>query len=160
MTRSLAMLALAAGLAAGAAPARADGVEGVWLTEKGKVAVELFRCGAELCGRIVWLARPRWSEGTLKRDERNPDPALRDRPWCGIEVISGLRRDGGGDDWEDGSFYYPKDGKSFDLALRPNGDGTLKVWAYLGVKLLGKTEIWTRPEGALPGCEPADGSGL
>lgn len=151
MTRHLATLAVVLALAIAGA-ARADGIEGVWLTGKKAVGVELYPCGGTTCGKIVWLAKPRWSEGTLKRDERNPDPALRDRPWCGIEVITGLRRNGAA--WEGGSFYYPKDGKSFDLEIRENGDGTLKVRAYLGVKLLGKTETWTRPEGALPGCEP------
>ncbi|MBK0400294.1 DUF2147 domain-containing protein [Limibaculum sp. M0105] len=158
MTRFSAVFALAAALGLGSAAAQAAGVEGVWLTEKGKVAVELYPCGERMCGKIVWLEKPRWSEGTLKRDERNPDPALRERPWCGIEVISGLRPDGR--DWEDGSFYYPKEGKTFDLEMRQNGDDTLKVRAYLGVKLLGKTEIWTRANGELPGCEPDDGSGL
>ncbi|MCL5775977.1 DUF2147 domain-containing protein [Limibaculum sp. FT325] len=156
MTRLFAIATLALALGAGTAPAA--GVEGVWLTGKKQVGVELYRCGAQLCGKIVWLEKPRWSEGTLKRDEHNPDPALRDRPWCGIEVISGLQRNGRG--WEEGSFYYPKDGKSFDLELHENGDGTLKVRAYLGIKLLGKTETWTRPEGSLPGCEPDDGSGI
>lgn len=150
MIRLIAIAALAVALGAGGA--RAAGVEGVWLTEKRKVAVELYPCGAAMCGKIVWLAKPRSRDGTLRRDVRNPDPALRDRPWCGIEVIRGLRRDGPG--WADGRFYYPKEGKSFDIDLSDAGDGTLEVRAYLGIKLLGKTEVWTRPEGALPGCEP------
>ena len=30
-----------------------------------------------LCGRIFWLQAPRDAQGQLKRDRRNPDPALR-----------------------------------------------------------------------------------
>jgi uncharacterized protein (DUF2147 family) len=137
-------------LLATATRAEAGAIDGVWLTGKKEVGVELYECDEGLCGKIVWLAKPRWSDNQLKRDERNPDPALRDRHWCGIEVISGLTPDGG--NWESGDFYYPKDGKTYDIDIEPRGDGTLKVRAYLGVKLLGKTEIWTRPDGSLGGC--------
>ena len=134
--------------------AEAAAIEGVWLTGKKEVGVDLYACGSRLCGRIVWLAKPRWSDNQLKMDERNPDPALRDRHWCGIEVISGLKPNGG--DWESGDFYDPKDGKTYDIDIEPSADGTLKVRAYLGVKLLGRTEVWTRPDGTLPGCVAAN----
>ena len=144
-----AMLALTPAFAA----AGTEAPLGTWLTGKRKVAVDFYQCGERLCGRIVWLAKPRWSEGTLKRDERNPDPALRDRLWCGIEAVTGLRPDGPGR-WKKGLFYNPKDGNSYDLDLRAGPDGTLKARAYFGLRLFGKSETWVRPEGPLPGCVP------
>ena len=154
MYRQFAALAVLA-LAALTSPLRAASpVEGVWLTEKRQVGVELYSCGERLCGKIVWLAKPRWSEGTLKLDERNPDPALRGRHWCGIEVISDLRPRNG--NWVEGRFYYPKDGNNYDIEIRPKENGTLTVRAYKGLKIFGKSEVWTRAEKPLPGCEAAE----
>lgn len=152
MRRILSAFIIAA-LALTALPVRAaDAPFGVWLTEKGKVAVELFDCDGAMCGQVVWLDKPRYRSGELKIDRENPDPALRDRPWCGIQVIRGLRQNGDGD-WEGGKFYYPKEGATFDIEIEPRRNGTLKVSAFLGIKILGKTETWSRADGPLPSCE-------
>lgn len=144
-----------AGVPAGASPATeaaSSPIVGHWLSEKEKLVVEFYPCKDELCGRIVWLANPYRSDGKPKRDDRNPDPALRDRPYCGMEVIHGLSPAGDGV-WEDGRAYDPKRGRSFDLEVRVRNEDEIKVRAYLGIKLLGKTEVWTRagPEQEL-GC--------
>lgn len=135
--------------AAGGASAAAAEVTGLRLSEKEKVAVELFRCDDRLCGRIAWMAEPYGDEG-LKRDTENPDPAARDRPWCGLSVITDLER-AGADRWDDGAFYYPKHGRSYDLKLQ-RVDDRLRMRAFLGLELLGRTETWTRPDESLPGC--------
>lgn len=138
-------IALTASGAAGAAPA--DGgaeILGHWLSEKEKLIVEFYPCGDEICGRIAWLAKTH-KDGKLRRDVKNPDPALRDRPWCGIEVIRGLEPEGDGE-WEGGHVYDPKRGKTYKLAAEAKGDDRLKLRAYMGIKLLGKTETWTRPD--------------
>lgn len=146
----LAGLALAGGLSAARAGDGDAALEGRWLTGKGGVAVTLFPCGEAYCGRIDWLENPRYRGGELRVDQHNPDPALRSRPWCGITSITGLKPDGDGA-WTGGTFYYPKDGNNYDLDIETRGDG-LKVYAYLGIRLLGKTETWTRAPDDLPGC--------
>lgn len=154
-----AALLLAAALSAPAAASDADStdpaaaVAGLWMTGKRTAAVELYACGAALCGRIAWMADPFGPDGDLKRDRDNPDPALRERPWCGIEVISGLERDGP-DAWDGGAFYYPKHGRTYRLALERQGE-RLRLRAYLGVKLLGRTETWERAGPEIGGCPPA-----
>ncbi len=117
---------------------------GYWLSSKKKVVVEIYGCEENLCGKIVWLAKPYRKSGEFKRDNKNPDPALRDRGWCGIEVITGLtpKRD---DFWKNGRFYYPKKGKTYDVDIKLKDDDRLELRAYLGIRLLGKSEIWTRP---------------
>ncbi|MEM7507123.1 MAG: DUF2147 domain-containing protein [Pseudomonadota bacterium] len=131
----------------------AQGPYGLWLTEKRKVAINLAPCGEEMCGEIVWLAKPYTKSGILKRDVENPDPALRDRPWCGITVITGLRQKKAGV-WKSGEFYFPKDGRRYDLEIKQVGD-QLKVYAFLGVKLLGKSEKWSRADPEKIGCVEA-----
>src|SRR5206468_2843390 len=45
-------------LASVTAAAQRQGPEGIWLTEDRDGAVEIFNCGAHLCGRIGWQQSP------------------------------------------------------------------------------------------------------
>ena len=141
----LAIIAACSGAGAGVAATDPSGVTGLWLSAKEKVVIELYPCGDELCGDIVWLAKPFRKSGEFKRDKKNPDPSLRDRGWCGIQVINGLEANGK-DGWENGKFYYPKMGRSFDLDIELKSDDAIEIRAYLGIPLLGKAETWTRAE--------------
>ena len=60
-------------------PASAEVPDGTWLFAN-RVAVDVFECRGLVCGRIVWLLRPRMPDGQPDVDRRNPDPALRQRP--------------------------------------------------------------------------------
>jgi uncharacterized protein (DUF2147 family) len=118
---------------------------GNWMAESEKIAIELYRCEEYLCGKIIWVIKPYRNNGEFKRDKRNPDPALRQRGYCGIEVVRGLR---GKNDrvWRHGTFYYPKKGRSFDLDIKLKDDDRLELRAYLGIRLLGMSETWLRPD--------------
>ena len=133
-----------------ALPVAAESLEGRWLTGKRKVAVTLFPCQDAYCGRIDWLAKPYRKDGTLKIDSDNPDPSLRERPYCGIQIISDLRVKKPGV-WSGGNLYNPQDGRTYDIEIKTDGEG-LRVRAYLGIKLLGKTEDWIRAPAETPGC--------
>lgn len=131
------------------APAAAEGATeppiGLWLTGKKGVVVDLFACGEDtLCGRTVWLKKMTYKDGAPRLDKNNPDPALRDRHWCGIQVIRNVKAVSPGV-WDGGKVYDPKTGQTFDLEIRSDGGG-LKVRGYMGVKFLGRSETWTRAE--------------
>lgn len=131
---------------------------GLWLTEKKGLIVDLYECGEDaLCGRTVWMRKMTGKDGAPRLDAKNPDPALRDRHWCGIEVITGLREKEGR--WVGGLVYDPKTGQTFDFELNPAGE-RLEARGYLGVPLLGKTEIWSRaaPEDVSFCHAPASGA--
>lgn len=153
--RAIALTCLVLGAGAAAAAPAEPGVTGFWLTGKRKAVVELYACGDALCGRIAWLAEPRGADGALRRDRRNPDPARRARPWCGMTVITGLEPDGPGR-WEDGTFYYPKHGRDYAIRIAREG-ARLKVRAYLGLPLLGRSETWTPAGEERRGCPDAAG---
>jgi uncharacterized protein (DUF2147 family) len=129
----------------------ADGIVGVWLDDTGQGAVEIQRCGIQLCGRIVWLKSPADRSGRPLTDGYNPDARKRSRPICGLDVIGGLKPHRGGA-WDEGWIYDPKDGKSYDVALRLAGPDRLEVTGYLGVKWLSETFTWTRAPGNLALC--------
>jgi hypothetical protein len=69
-------------------PASSEAPNGTWLFAN-RVAVEVFECSGLVCGRIVWLLRPRAPDGQPDVDRLNPDPILRQRPLCGLTIILG-----------------------------------------------------------------------
>lgn len=134
--------------------ARPPGYVGIWIDETGNGAVQLARCGEELCGRIVWLRNPNGGDGAPLTDVLNPIEQERARLVCGMQVVGGLRRQGDGS-WDAGWIYDPKDGKRHDVAMRLRASDRLEVTGYLGVKLLSEKLIWKRAGARLPLCVPS-----
>jgi uncharacterized protein (DUF2147 family) len=129
----------------------ADGVTGVWLDQPGKGAVDIEPCGGKLCGRIVWLKAPLDASGRPKTDTHNAQAALQSRPICGLSVLWDFQPDGE-DAWSGGRIYDPEKGETYRSNLHRQPDGTLHVRGYLGISLLGRTEIWTRPTQPVVPC--------
>ena len=152
-TRAAACLLVALALAAPAGAA-ADGggaadVHGVWVDhregDKRKVAVWIEDCDGRLCGRIYWLKKPMSAGGHAKLDRHNPDAALRDRPLCGLRILTGFRHAADGT-WNAGQIYNPNDGRTFSSTMALQSDGSLRIRGYVGFSLFGRTVEWVRPE--------------
>ena len=141
--KSLALLlASTIGGIANAHTASAEVPEGVWLVD-GEAAVQIFACNSLLCGRIRWLQAPRDSQGQLKRDARNPDPALRQRDVCGLTIVRDLRSTGP-NHWDDGWLYNPASGKTYSIKMELTSSGALVARLYLGTALIGESKTLTR----------------
>ena len=125
------------------ATARADTPVGLW--ETGESHVEIYRCGERLCGRIAALDEPLNAEGHPKADTNNPEPALRDRPILGMDLIAGFSRKSD-KRWVGGTIYDPRDGKTYKCKMTLKANDTLEVRGYVGLSLFGKTVVWTRIE--------------
>ncbi|MEL6316284.1 MAG: DUF2147 domain-containing protein [Pseudomonadota bacterium] len=124
-----------------------DPIFGRWLVKSERAVIEFAPCAenaTRACGRIVWMAAPRAEDGALKRDAVNPDPALRDRPICGLRIVSGLKRANVGE-WVRGEIYDALRGARFDVEARIVGPRKLKVRGYVLVGLFGRSQVWTRP---------------
>lgn len=133
-------------------------VEGRWLTEEKSGVVEIYRCGdGALCGRLVWLRmKPTdQKQNPEALDLRNPQPALRNRPLCGLIIMWGFRQEQGQNQWSGGSLYDPESGNTYSgkIALEPNG--TVHLRGYIGVSLFGRSEDWTRYTQTIARC-PAE----
>ena len=129
----------------------ADPAYGYWLTENRKAIVRIEPCGGDTCGRMVWVENAIDGAGQPKRDLRNSDAAMRDRPICGLELVGGLDRADSGT-WQDGWLYNPKDGATYSAEIRAVSPSELEVRGYLGVPMLGKSQIWTRVGDDRGGC--------
>ncbi len=123
-------------------PASSEVPEGTWLFAN-RVAVQVFACSGLVCGKIVWLLRPRTPSGQPDVDYLNPDATLRRRPLCGLTIIWGLRPDGPGH-WSNGWLYDPKDGITYDVTAERTAPNTISARVYRGAPLLGRTEILLR----------------
>ena len=124
--------------------------QGVWLIDA-KVAVQIFDCSNLLCGRILWLEKPRNAQGQLDLDRKNPNPALRQRQLCGLTIFWGLHP-AGPDHWTGGWFYNPDDGKTYNIAADLTSADTITARIYEGFRLFGETKILRRvPQGTSEG---------
>jgi uncharacterized protein (DUF2147 family) len=130
------------GLAAQASGA--DAFTGTWQTPKAKV--KIFKAtNGKYYGNIVALNEPNDANGKPKKDIHNPDPKLRDRGLIGLQILRGFKYDGN-NVWEDGRIYNPEDGKDYSCKITlKDGGKTLEVRGYIGISLIGKTQIWKRP---------------
>ena len=79
------------------------------------------------------------SQGQLKRDMKNPDPALRQRELCGLTVLWGLRSSGP-NHWDDGWFYYPTSGTTYNIKMELTSSDALVARFYQGTSFVGETE--------------------
>ena len=133
----LALLLLALLLLPGRAATaqEADAILGTYLNEKQTAHIEIFKDGAAYSGRIVWHKENR-------KDYKNPDPALQDRPLVGLVFLKGFVYDPEEKEWDDGEVYAPDDGKTYSGYLWL-GDGVLKMRGYVGIPLFGRTAVLT-----------------
>jgi uncharacterized protein (DUF2147 family) len=104
-----------------------------------------------LCGRIYWQKKPFSAAGQPKQDRHNPDAALRDRPLCGLRILTGFRRAKEGT-WNAGRIYNPNDGRTYSSTLQLAADGSLRIRGFVGLSLFGKTVEWVRPQETLERC--------
>jgi uncharacterized protein (DUF2147 family) len=127
--------------------AQATSPLGVWATEEAKSTVKIVDCGGKLCGTIVSLKEPLDDKGKEKVDEHNPDKGLQTRKILGLPLLSGfVKAKDETNVWEDGRIYNPEDGETYKCTLTLKDAGTLRVRGYIGIPMLGKTQIWTRVE--------------
>jgi uncharacterized protein (DUF2147 family) len=125
--------------------------QGPWLDQTKRAVILIAPCGAALCGNIEWLKPPAPGTNPPTTDIHNPDASLQNRPLCGLTMLGGFVPDGSGG-WTGGWIYDPALGKTYKSVMHVNADGTLHVRGYIGIPMLGRTEIWTRPPAALPHC--------
>ncbi len=123
---------------------KATDILGFWLSEEGRAVIEITQDGDEFKGKLVWLKVLADGEVKEKLDDKNPDESLRSRSLLGLENLKGFHFDDG--EWEDGTIYDPKSGKTYSSYMELKDQDTLKIRGYVGISLLGKTTIWKRQD--------------
>ncbi len=130
--------------------AGADDVLGVWNNEEKDARIEVLKCGEKYCGIIIWLKEPNYpagstegTPGTPRLDNHNPDPARRNRPVFGLQIVRDFAFVGDSL-WKGGTVYDPKVGKTYSGKMTLVSPNVLKLRGYIGISLLGRSTTWTR----------------
>ena len=125
---------------------KADDILGVWLNADKDAHIEIYQQDGKFFGKIVWMLNPNDPEtGQPKTDNLNPDESLQSRPRMGLILLKDFVFDD--DEWEDGTIYDPKSGKTYSCYMEfedLKDLNKLKIRGYIGVSLIGKTTYWTR----------------
>jgi uncharacterized protein (DUF2147 family) len=120
-----------------------DDILGVWLNEDKDAHVEVYKEGDKYFGKIVWLKFPNDEvTGKPKVDDENPDESLQNEPVLGLVLLKDFVFDE--DEWDSGTIYDPKNGKTYDCYMVLKDKDNLKIRGYIGISLLGRTTYWTR----------------
>ena len=117
-------------------------IEGKWKTiddetKQAKSIVEIYKkSDGKYYGKVSQLLiKPTNPNCTGCKDDRKGKPILR------MEIIRGLEKDG--DEFTDGTITDPKTGKTYKCTITKSGD-KLNVRGYMGVSLLGRTQVWQK----------------
>ena len=102
-----------------ASAAVAEDAAGTWVMENGKVTIRISRCGPDLCGTIVGMAKPLDKKGRPKRDKKNPDAGKRARPLIGLRILHNMQPSGDGS-WQ-GVIYNADDGNTYTSLMKLRG---------------------------------------
>ena len=122
----------------------ADQLIGVWAPSNGRALVKIQNIAGKYYGRIVKLKEPNDPEtGEPKLDKSNPDESLRSTPLLGIRMLKDFVYEGD-NEWGEGTIYDPQNGSLYSSTIKLKKDGTLDIRGYIGVKALGRTDVWKR----------------
>jgi uncharacterized protein (DUF2147 family) len=128
-----------------AGPPSGKSVLGEWKTPNGSV-VDIYKCGNNVCARLIEVSK----QAPSHVDVQNPNPALRKRPLCGLEIGYGFHLTNE-NHAQDGRLYDPESGNTYSGWMTADGN-TLQLRGYIGISLFGRTETWTRAQGDVSSC--------
>ena len=84
----------------------------------------------------------------ILHSDRGPNPLcddcpgeLRGKPVKGLVILWGLK-DAKENNWKGGEIIDPKNGKIYKAKLHLREDGKLEVRGFIGISLLGRTQVW------------------
>lgn len=116
-----------------------------WLTEEGTSKVRIFLADdGKYYGKLVWL-RDSLYKGRPMIDSENPDKTKRQRPWLGIQLISGLIKKNSLE-YISGKIYDPTKGHYYNCKMTVEGDKLVLRGYILGISFLGRTTTWSLVE--------------
>lgn len=117
-----------------------EDILGIWWSPKKDGRIEVYEEKGKYHGKLIWTL----PEFEGNKDIKNPDMKKRERPVLGIKLLENFKYDDG--EWVDGTIYDPDNGKTYSCYMELKSKNKLKVRGYIGISLLGRTEIFTRFE--------------
>lgn len=123
-----------------------DKLIGIWEPVDGRAKIRIEKIGSKYYGKIVWLKVPNDPETNKpKLDKNNPDSTMRKNPIKGNRILKDFVYKGG-NEWDGGSIYDPKNGKTYKCAITMKDENTIDIRGYVGIKAIGRTDTWKRSQ--------------
>ena len=123
----------------------ADKIVGVWWNEEKTTKIEVEKKDGKYIGTIVYMIPEKYENGAPPKDDENPDPALRERSIVGLQILNNFVYNPDKKEWNSGSIYDPKSGKTYDCYGWLESDELLKLKGFVaGMRWLGKSSEWYR----------------
>ncbi len=121
-----------------------DKLIGVWEPSSGKARVKIEKIGAKYYGKIVWLKEPIDAVTQKpKVDKNNPDASMQNVPLKGYRLLKDFVY-ATKNEWNEGTIYDPENGSTYSCVISMKDENTLEIRGYIGVKALGRTDVWKR----------------
>jgi uncharacterized protein (DUF2147 family) len=121
----------------GNAQDKAADILGNYMVPSKDGAIQVYEKGGKYYGKIILNKDPN------KLDANNPDKTQQTQKLLGMNILKEFKFDGD-DTWESGTIYDPKNGKTYSCKITRTETGDLNVRGFVGVSLLGRTEIFTK----------------
>jgi uncharacterized protein (DUF2147 family) len=121
---------------------------GLWkniddVSGKPKALIRISETNGVLQGQIEKLFRAADQEQNPKCDKCTD--ARKDQPIIGMVFMNGLKKDGS--EYTGGEILDPDNGKVYRSKMElTDGGKKLKVRGYIGVPMLGRSQVWVRQE--------------
>lgn len=125
-----------------------DKVVGTWMPSDKRSHIKIFKgtVGAskgKFYGKLIWLLEPH-ENGKPKLDKNNPVTTKRKNPLIGLLLLKNFTWDADDKEFQGGTIYDPKNGKTYSCYMKYEGLDKLNVRGYVGISLIGRTDTWTR----------------
>lgn len=123
----------------------ADDITGIWWNDIKTSKIKIEKKDGKYIGTIVYIIPEKYVNGAPGKDEKNPDSSLRNRSELNLQILSGLVYNASDKEWESGTIYDPKVGKTYDCYVWLEGKDLLQLKGFVaGIRMLGRKSAWTR----------------
>jgi uncharacterized protein (DUF2147 family) len=115
---------------------KASDILGNYMVPSKDGAIQIYEQNGKYYGKIILNKDPN------KLDVNNPKKELQSRKTLGLNILNDFTFDKG--TWENGTIYDPKNGKTYSCKITMNANGDLNVRGFIGVSLIGRTEVFAK----------------
>lgn len=118
---------------------------GTWITiddktNKPRSEIRIWESQGKLYGKVIKVFKQAGDTGICKKCPG----AFKNKPIQGMTILWDLKSTGK-NTWSGGEILDPKSGKIYRLKMNLSQNGqTLDVRGYIGISLLGRTQVWNR----------------
>jgi len=123
----------------------ANKIVGIWWNQEKTTKIEVKQQNDTYFGTIVYMIPEKYENGVPPKDTKNPDKNLRSKSIVGLQILKGFAYNPQKEEWDKGTIYDPKSGKTYDCYAWLENNDLLKIKGFVaGVRWMGKSSEWYR----------------